>query len=66
MATEIIKAVCPHDCPDTCGMVVSVDPATGRAVAELIVHGKFVSLDLTIFGYERVVVRRPVKELNVI
>ena len=29
-------------------------PATGRAVAELIVHEKFVSLDLTIFGYERV------------
>lgn len=26
-----VKAVCPHDCPDTCGMVVSVDP-TGRAV----------------------------------
>jgi anaerobic selenocysteine-containing dehydrogenase len=27
-----VKAVCPHDCPDTCGMVVSVDPASGRAV----------------------------------
>ncbi|MBP3957595.1 molybdopterin oxidoreductase family protein [Gemmata sp. G18] len=27
-----VKAVCPHDCPDTCGMVVSVDQATGRAV----------------------------------
>ncbi len=27
-----VKAVCPHDCPDTCGMVVTVDPATGRAV----------------------------------
>ncbi|MCE9563921.1 MAG: molybdopterin oxidoreductase family protein [Planctomycetes bacterium] len=26
-----VKAVCPHDCPDTCGMVVSVDSA-GRAV----------------------------------
>ena len=41
-------------------------PATGRAVAELIVHEKFVSLDLTIFGYERVMAGRPVKELNVI
>src|SRR3954464_7230884 len=41
-------------------------PATGRAVAELIVHGKFISLDLTIFGYERVVAGRAVKELNVI
>ncbi|MBN9117776.1 MAG: molybdopterin oxidoreductase family protein [Planctomycetes bacterium] len=27
-----VKAVCPHDCPDTCGMVVAVDPTTGRAV----------------------------------
>jgi anaerobic selenocysteine-containing dehydrogenase len=27
-----VKVVCPHDCPDTCGMVVTVDPATGRAV----------------------------------
>ncbi|MCS6866033.1 MAG: molybdopterin oxidoreductase family protein [Gemmataceae bacterium] len=27
-----VKAVCPHDCPDTCGMLVSVDPATGQAV----------------------------------
>jgi anaerobic selenocysteine-containing dehydrogenase len=35
MATEltVIKAVCPHDCPDTCGMVVSVDENTGRAVS---------------------------------
>ena len=41
-------------------------PATGRAVAELIVHGQFSSLDLSIFGYERIVERRPVRELNVI
>ncbi|HSQ57673.1 MAG TPA: molybdopterin-dependent oxidoreductase, partial [Gemmata sp.] len=27
-----VKAVCPHDCPDTCGMVVTVDLATGRAI----------------------------------
>lgn len=41
-------------------------PATGRAVAELIVHGRFVSLDLTLFGYERLMSGRPVKELNII
>jgi anaerobic selenocysteine-containing dehydrogenase len=31
-ALTIVKGVCPHDCPDTCGLVVSVDPDTGRAV----------------------------------
>jgi glycine/D-amino acid oxidase-like deaminating enzyme len=41
-------------------------PAAGRAAAELIVHGKFVALDLTLFGYQRVLAGRAVKELNVI
>jgi glycine/D-amino acid oxidase-like deaminating enzyme len=41
-------------------------PATGRAVAELIGHGKFLSLDLSIFAYERVTEGRAVRELNVI
>ena len=29
--TKTIRAVCPHDCPDTCSMVVTV--ADGRAVS---------------------------------
>ena len=41
-------------------------PATGRAVAELITHQKFVSLDLSLFGYERVAEGRAVRELNII
>lgn len=41
-------------------------PAAGRAVAELITHQKFVSLDLSLFGYERVAEGHPVKELNII
>jgi FAD-dependent oxidoreductase domain-containing protein 1 len=35
-------------------------------MAELIVHQKYISLDLTLFGYERVMSGRPVKELNII
>lgn len=28
-----VRGVCPHDCPDTCAWVVTVDQGSGRAVA---------------------------------
>lgn len=31
-STTIKRGVCPHDCPDACSMLVTVDDETGRAV----------------------------------
>jgi anaerobic selenocysteine-containing dehydrogenase len=31
-ATRVVHAVCSHDCPDSCGVLVTVDQKTGRAV----------------------------------
>jgi len=40
--------------------------AAGRAIAELIVHGAFQTIDLTRFGYARIIDKRPLTEQNVI
>ena len=41
-------------------------PATGRGVAELILQGRFASLDLSPLGFARVLENRPVVERNVV
>ena len=40
--------------------------AAGRAISELITTGRFQTIDLTRFGYERIAARQPLLELNVI
>lgn len=41
-------------------------PAAGRALAEWIVHGRFVTIDLTRFGYARIAAGQPLREVNVV
>nr|WP_295467785.1 FAD-binding oxidoreductase [Mesorhizobium sp.] len=41
-------------------------PAVGRAVAELIVHGGYRTINCSVFGYERIAEGRAYRELNVI
>jgi len=41
-------------------------PIVGRGMAELILHGRFITLDLSALGFERIAGKRPLRELNVI
>ena len=41
-------------------------PAVGRGLSELLVHGRYITLDLSALGHERVVENRPLLEANVI
>ncbi|HEX4508915.1 MAG TPA: FAD-dependent oxidoreductase [Burkholderiaceae bacterium] len=41
-------------------------PAAGLALAELIVHGVYRTLDVSVLGFDRIAAARPVREANVI
>lgn len=39
-------------------------PALGRAIAELIINGKFVTIDMTRLGFDRLIVDKPMYEIG--
>ena len=41
-------------------------PAVGRGLAELLVHGRYLTLDLSEAGFERIAANKPLLEKNVI
>ena len=41
-------------------------PAAGRAIAELIAHGRYETIDLARLGYERVVANAPYREAGIL
>jgi glycine/D-amino acid oxidase-like deaminating enzyme len=48
------------------GHGIQHSPATGRGVAELIVHGRYVTLDLSPLGFRRIIENRPLVEKNIV
>jgi FAD-dependent oxidoreductase domain-containing protein 1 len=41
-------------------------PATGRGLAELIIHGSYQSIDLSCFGYDRITRNEPFREQGIV
>jgi len=41
-------------------------PATGRGVSELILHGRYTTLDLSALSFDRVLANEPIVEKNVV
>lgn len=48
------------------GHGIQQGPAVGRAIMELILEGKFLSIDLSRFSFKRIITGEPVFEKNIV
>lgn len=48
------------------GHGIQQSPAVGRAISELIIDGKFKTIDLSRFGFDRLVDNTPMRESNIV
>lgn len=48
------------------GHGIQQSPAAGRAISELILDGKFTSINLKRLGFERILQDSPIAEINII
>ncbi|XP_058452207.1 FAD-dependent oxidoreductase domain-containing protein 1 [Malaya genurostris] len=48
------------------GHGIQQTPAVGRAISEMIIDGEFRSIDLTRFGFDRILVDQPLYEANIV
>ncbi|XP_053692776.1 FAD-dependent oxidoreductase domain-containing protein 1 [Sabethes cyaneus] len=48
------------------GHGIQQTPAVGRAIAEMIIDGEFRTIDLTRFGFDRILVDQPLYEANIV
>lgn len=53
-------------CTGMSGHGLQQSPGAGRAVTELITHGKFVTTDLSRFGFERIIDNKPLFEVGIV
>jgi glycine/D-amino acid oxidase-like deaminating enzyme len=53
-------------CNGFSGHGLQQSPAAGRAISELIMYNKFKTIDLTRFGFERIVDNKPIFEVGIV
>lgn len=71
MVSLFESSYCMPCCLILCAMLshfsgIQQSPAVGRAISELIIDGKFTSIDLSRFGFDRLVDNEPMMEANIV